>query len=46
MINPEANELKLFSNEKNELIVFQQDKENKDRRNPCYTWELVDKKSC
>jgi hypothetical protein len=37
------NELKLMGNDKNELIVFHQDKDNKDRRNPYYTWELVDK---
>lgn len=37
------NELKLIGNQKNELIVFNQDKENKDRRNPYYTWTLVDK---
>lgn len=37
------NELKLAGNEKSELVVFHQDKENKDRRNPYYTWELVDK---
>ena len=37
------NELKLLGNKTNELIVFHQDKENNDRRNPYYTWELVDK---
>lgn len=37
------NELKLLGNKKNELFVFNQDKENKDRRNPYYTWTLVDK---
>lgn len=37
------NELKLLGNDRGELIVFNQDKENKDRRNPYYTWTLVDK---
>ncbi len=38
------NELKLAGNTKAELIVFNQDKNNMDRRNPNYTWGLVDKK--
>jgi hypothetical protein len=37
------NELKLMGNQKNELIVFNQDKNVNDRRNPYYTWSLVDK---
>lgn len=37
------NELKLAGNTKSELIVFNQDKKNMDRRNPNYTWGLVDK---
>lgn len=37
------NELKLFGNQKNELIVFNQGNEINDRRNPYYTWTLVDK---
>jgi hypothetical protein len=32
-----------MGNQKNELIVFNQDKEDKRRRNPYYTWSLVDK---
>ena len=36
------NEIKLQGN-KSELIVFNQDEKNMDRRNPNYTWELVDK---
>lgn len=38
------NELKLAGNTKSELIIFDQDKANMDRRNPDYTWGLVDKK--
>lgn len=37
------NELKLAGNTKSELIVFNQDKNNLDKRNPNYTWSLVDK---
>lgn len=37
------NELKLAGNTKSELIVFNQDNANRDRRNPNYTWGLVDK---
>jgi hypothetical protein len=37
------NELKLAGNKKSQLIVFNQDKKNMDRRNPNYTWGLVDK---
>lgn len=37
------NELKLVGNTKSELIVFNQDKNNMDKRNPNYTWGLVDK---
>lgn len=37
------NELKLLGNQKNELIVFNQDDKINDRRNPYYTWSLVDK---
>jgi hypothetical protein len=37
------NELKLLGSTKAELIVFNQDKRNKDRRNPNYTWALVNK---
>lgn len=37
------NELKLAGNAKSELVVFNQDKQNMDRRNPNYTWRLVDK---
>ena len=37
------NELKLAGNTKSELIVFNQDKSNIDKRNPNYTWGLVDK---
>jgi hypothetical protein len=37
------NELKLAGNSKSELIVFNQDVNNKDLRNPDYTWSLVDK---
>ena len=37
------NELKLAGNTKSELIVFNQDKSNMDKRNPNYTWGLVDK---
>ncbi|HYE53416.1 MAG TPA: hypothetical protein VD996_01185 [Chitinophagaceae bacterium] len=37
------NELKLMGNSTNELIVFNQDKNINDRRNPYYTWSLVDK---
>jgi hypothetical protein len=37
------NDLKLAGNNKSELIVFNQDKANMDRRNPNYTWGLVDK---
>ena len=36
-------ELKLAGNTKSELIVFNQDKTNIDKRNPNYTWGLVDK---
>lgn len=37
------NELKLAGDTKSELIVFNQDKNNTDKRNPNYTWELVNK---
>lgn len=37
------NELKLAGNQRSELILFHQDKANKDRRNPFYTWSLVNK---
>jgi hypothetical protein len=37
------NELKLTGNHKSELIIFHQGQENNDRRNPYYTWGLVDK---
>ncbi len=37
------NELKLAGNTKSELIVINQDKSNMDKRNPNYTWSLVDK---
>jgi hypothetical protein len=37
------NEMKLLGNQKAELVVFNQGKENNDRRNPYYTWELVNK---
>lgn len=37
------NELKLLGNQTNELIIFNQDKGIADRRNPYYTWSLVDK---
>jgi hypothetical protein len=37
------NELKLAGNAKSELIVFNQDKSNMAKRNPSYTWGLVDK---
>jgi hypothetical protein len=37
------NELKLAGNANAELIVFHQDKKNMERRNPNYTWGLVDK---
>src|SRR6476660_3748526 len=37
------NELKLAGNTKSELIVLNQDRSNMDRRNPNYTWGLVDK---
>jgi hypothetical protein len=37
------NELKLAGNTKSELVIFNQEKENVDRRNPNYTWGLVDK---
>ena len=37
------NELKLAGNTKSQLVVFNQDKSNMDRRNPNYTWGLVDK---
>jgi hypothetical protein len=37
------NELKLAGNTKSELIIFNQEKANMDRRNPNYTWGLVDK---
>jgi hypothetical protein len=37
------NELKLMGNLKNELIVFNQERDINDRRNPYYTWSLVDK---
>ena len=37
------NELKLAGNTRSELFVFNQDINNKDRRNPDYTWGLVDK---
>ncbi len=37
------NELKLAGNTKSELIVFNQDKNNTDKRNPNHTWGLVDK---
>ena len=36
-------EQKLAGNKKSELIVFNQDRTNMDRRNPNYTWGLVDK---
>lgn len=38
-----VNELKLAGNSKSELVVFNQDKSNTDRRNPNYTWGLVNK---
>jgi len=38
------NQLKLEGNTRAELHVFTQDKNNMDRRNPDYTWGLVDKK--
>jgi hypothetical protein len=38
------NELKLTGNKKSELIMLHQPESNKDRRNPNYTWGLVDKK--
>jgi hypothetical protein len=38
-----TNELKLAGNTKSELVIFNQDKANMDRRNPNYTWGLVDK---
>ena len=38
-----VNELKLAGDTKSELIVFNQDANNKDQRNPDYTWGLVDK---
>ncbi len=37
------NEIKLQGNTKSELIVFNQYEKNMDRRNPNYTWGLVDK---
>lgn len=37
------NELKLAGNTKSELIIFTQNETNADRRNPNYTWGLVDK---
>ena len=37
------NELKLAGNSKSELIIFNQDVNNNDLRNPDYTWSLVDK---
>lgn len=37
------NELRLAGNTRAELIVFQQSVSNLDRRNPNYTWSLVDK---
>jgi hypothetical protein len=37
------NELKLSGNTKSELVIFNQEKTNMDRRNPNYTWGLVDK---
>jgi hypothetical protein len=37
------NELKLSGNTKSELVIFNQEKANMDRRNPNYTWGLVDK---
>ena len=37
------NELKLAGNTKSELFIFNQDIKNNDRRNPDYTWGLVDK---
>lgn len=38
-----VNELKLAGNTRSELIVFNQEQNNRDRRNPNYTWGLVDK---
>jgi hypothetical protein len=38
-----VNELKLAGNTRSELFVFNEDINNKDRRNPDYTWSLVDK---
>lgn len=38
-----VNELKLAGNPGSELVVFSQDKNNRDKRNPNYTWGLVDK---
>jgi hypothetical protein len=37
------NELKLAGSTKSELILFNQDQNNTDKRNPNYTWNLVDK---
>ena len=37
------NELKLSGNTRAELKLFVQDTRNMDRRNPNYTWGLVDK---
>ena len=38
------NELKLANNTKSELVIFNQHQTIMDRRNPNYTWGLVDKK--
>ncbi|MFT3702552.1 MAG: hypothetical protein QM802_09290 [Agriterribacter sp.] len=38
------NEVKLAGNKKSALVIFNQDRKNTDKRNPDYTWGLVDKK--
>lgn len=38
------NEMKLAGNTRSELVIFSQDQHPSDRRNPDYTWGLVDKK--